>query len=133
MSDEEKPWSEEDQQWLDSVEPPALRAIAKRHGRPLFAIVWQAGMIGEALNRAHAHTQGVSKWGMRRDVQGLTASIQVLAGAMDLLCKAALSGYGRTIGQFTECKQDIERCMALGQVAQAANDRVSKGGIILDS
>jgi hypothetical protein len=126
-------WNAEDQAWLERVKPEVLQAVAKRHGRTLFALVWQTEMIQGALNVMVQNAEGISKWGMQRQAEGLMQVAQVLSSAADQMCKTALAGHGLALEQFAECKQDIERAMALAQGAKGPKDRVSKGGIILDS
>ena len=115
--------SEEDIKWLKGVHEP-LQPVAKRHGKSLFQIVIQAGIISEALGKISAQGRGNRAIG-----QG----IMVLMGSTDDLCKRALAGGGHTIAQFVECKGDIERIIALASVTHKPGDRISAGGIILDS
>jgi len=115
--------SEEDIKWVKGVHEP-LQPVAKRHGKSLFQIVIQAGMISEALGRIAAQGRGNRAIG-----QG----VMVLLGATDDLCKRALAGGGHTLPQFIECKGDIERVIALASAVHKPGDRISTGGIILDS
>ena len=131
----EQAWSPEDTEWLKGVQPEALQLVAKRHGRTLFAITWQAGMISEGIGRLHHGATSVAKWGMKRQVTEMLSALQVLMQITDQLCKTALAGYGLKAEQLLECKADIERAMALAQGGKQLQqgERVSKGGIILDS
>jgi hypothetical protein len=49
------------------------------------------------------------------------------------MCKTALSGHGKSLGQFIECKQDIERAMSLAKGGKPTGENVSPSGIILNS
>jgi hypothetical protein len=115
--------SEADIIWLKGVHEP-LQPVARRHGKSLFQIVIQAGLISEALGRISAQGRGN---------RAIRQGIMVLMGSTDDLCKRALAGGGYTMAQFVECKGDIERVIALASAAHKPGDRISAGGIILDS
>ena len=116
----EVPWTEADEKWLGSISPDWLRPIAKRHGRVLFQIVMQAGTIGESLGQIQGAAQQVAKWGQRRHVEVFmraTAQIQKVAHHM---CIGALQGHKLSMGQFMQCKTDVERAAALATGADGA-------------
>ena len=124
MMEETKPQATEEEAWLLTI-PEALRPTAQRHGRPLFEFTMHLGAINHALGILQRQGRG------NRAVQ---QALFVLQGAMDMLAKGALTAQGKTTANFIECKEDIERAAALADPAtRGLEDRVSKGGIILDS
>src|SRR5574341_2051996 len=122
-------WSEEDAQWLAAIQPPQLQGVAKQHGRKLYAITWQAGMLSEGLGQLAIHTQNISKWGMKRDVQGLMRCLQVMQAVGNTLIAELLHAHQLSMEQFRACKADIERTMSLAQPMPPANE--AGGRIIL--
>lgn len=135
VEDLTKEWTEEDKDWLTKVRPEELIPVAALHGRRLFALVWQSGMIGEALQRMMQATAHISKWGMKRDVQQLSTAVNVLQGATNRMATDVLGYLGKDLAAFHACKQDVERTMSLAQGGKLVQqgERVSKSGIILDS
>ena len=111
-------WSEEDQAWLGEKVPEAMRTIAVRHGRQLFTLVMQAGAANHCIGVLLANIQ------VREGKQ----MVAVLAGTMDEMCKRVLVGEGRTMEQFNECKQDVERMAELIAAKPKEGRKVSKGG-----
>lgn len=117
-------WSEEDRDWLKKHVPEELQTIAVRHGRQLYTIVMQAGAATFALTTLSANIRHPQ----------LSPMIVTLTKIFDQFCQRAVKGAGCTVEQFHECKNDIERLAALKDAGQRLpGERVSKGGIILDS
>lgn len=131
----ELPMSEEDIKWLASVRPEELQPIARRHGRKMFACVWNAGMISETLGRLANTAMHVQKWGQKRYANEIGQAIPVLQVSIDQMTRLAIQGMGKELKDFMECKADIERTMSLLQGGKQVQEgeRVSRGGIILDS
>ena len=117
-------WSAEDRVWLAEKVPEGFRPVAARWGRALYQICMSAGMAQFILTTFAANVRHPQ----------LTPMISNLAPIMDGLCRGALKGEGKTLKEFQECKTDLERVMALMDAGQRLpGDRVSKGGIVLDS
>ena len=124
MNDVAAGWSEEDRDWLKKHVPEELQTIAVRHGRQLFSIVMQAGAAIFALTTLNANIRHPQ----------LSPMIATLTKIFDQFCQRAVKGAGCTVEQFHECKGDIERLAALRDTGnKKVGERVSKGGIILDS
>ncbi len=116
-------WPEVDKQWL-SRQPTQLQHVAVRHGRELYTLVMNAGMVSFVLTTLH----GNIKHGEARQM------LQNVARVVDLFVKKILPTIGKDTKQFAECQQDIERLAQLQDPeGKLAGARVSKGGIILDS
>lgn len=109
----EVPWTAADEAWLGSINPEWLRPIAKRHGRVLFQIVMQAGVIGESLGAIQASAQQVAKWGQKRHVEAFLMASARIQQVAHHLCLTALAGHKLDMRRFMECKQDVERAGAL--------------------
>lgn len=117
-------WSDKDKNWLNVHVPGNLRTIAARHGRELFSLVMQAGAATHVLTVLHSNVKHPELQSMLRN----------LTKMMDSLCQKAIKGEGLTLQQFVECKRDVERMAVLQDSGnRLPGDRVSKGGIILDS
>ncbi len=119
-----KDWSEEDKAWLAKHVPEMLRTVAVRHGRPLFQVVMSAGAAEYALTwlaQTARHPEVAQK-------------LAVLSGVFDTFCKKAIRGVGKEEKDFHECKADVERVAALKDTGKGGpNEKVSKGGIVLNS
>lgn len=117
-------WSEEDRDWLKKHVPEELQTIAVRHGRQLFSLVMQAGAATFALTTLNANIRHPQ----------LSPMIATLTKIFDQFCQRAVKEAGCTVEQFHECKGDIERLAALRDAGnKKVGERISKGGIILDS
>lgn len=116
-------WPADDRVWLAEKVPEVLQPIAARHGKALYQICMSA-LVAQQMLTIIAQVPNRAIQRVARDL----ASIQ------DGLCRGALKGEGKTLPQFHECKRDVERIVALMEHGQhAPGDRVSPGGIILDS
>lgn len=128
----EELWSEADEEWGKELDV-GLLPIAKRHGAKMFKLVWQSGMANEALQHvvmvANGLKPSIHHRGMAQDL-GKAASM--LATSMNALAQSKLEDMGKNMGHFNECKQDIERLMALRQGGMSEG-QVSPSGIILQS
>lgn len=114
----------EEEKWLQTL-PEALRPTAQRHGRPLFEFTMRLGAVNHALGILQRQGRGNRAVGQ---------ALFVLQGAMDALAKGSIAGMEKQVKDYLECKEDIERAAALADPAtRLPSDRVSKGGIILDS
>lgn len=116
-------WSEEDMKWLEGKVQEHLQPIAARHGRLLFSIVINAGQAEFLLTTLHANA-GI------REVKLMIRSLTTL---MNWFSNETLRGHEIPHAKFLECKQDIERVMALKLGMVASGEQLSKGGIILNS
>lgn len=124
LTEATKDWSEEDKAWLEKHVPDTLKTIAVRHGRQLYTIVMQAGAATFALTTLHANVRHPQ----------LSQMIGTLTKLFDQFCQRAVKGANHNIEQFIECKADIERLASLQDSgAKLPGERVSAGGIILDS
>ena len=118
-------WSTEDRVWLAEKVPEALRPTAAIHGKPLYQITFSALVAQQLLS------QLVQLAGGNRQILNILAQ---LASIQDGLCKGALKGEGKTLKEFHLCRRDAERVLALMDHGQLRpGDRVSPGGIVLDS
>lgn len=118
-------WTELDKEWLEKHVPEILRPAAVRHGRKLFQLVMMAGACNHAL---------IVIGNQARGNRAVSQASFVLQNSLDTMAKALLIGNGHTGEQYNECKEDVERIAALADNgSRQPNDKVSKGGIILNS
>lgn len=117
-------WSAEDQAWLGKL-PPELQGVAADAGRDLLQIVMQAGAVSYAL--------GVLWRQVGRNTQGREATVMVQQ-TLDSLCRRAVAGAGKEMGDFAAVKAGVEAVAAMGgEVLQKPEGmRVNPGGILLD-
>jgi len=114
----------EEERWLQNV-PEALKPLVERHGPRLFRLTMSLGAINHALGI-------VARQG--RGNRAIGQALFVLQGAIDGLAKESIAGMEKQVKDYLECKEDIERAAALADPGQRLpSDRLSKGGIILDS
>lgn len=117
-------WAVEDKNWLNVHVPMNLRTVAARHGRQLFTLVMRAGATSHCLSTLAVNVQHME----------LKKMLSLVGKTVDELLQAVLKAQGNSIEQFKECQRDIERVAALQDAGQRLpGERVSKGGIILDS
>lgn len=114
-----------DERWIRETVPEVLQGVARRHGKGLFMIVMQAGTSGVALGKIASQGRGNRTIGQ---------AVGVLQQTLDYLCRGALRGAGKTLKDFHDCQRDVELIGSLSNGGQVApGERVSKGGIVLDS
>jgi hypothetical protein len=120
-----KGWTPEELAWLASV-PEALQPVARRNGKLLFCLAMQNGVTQVAVNRLASQLRG--------NRAGMTALRQV-AATLDDLCKTTLRLSGRSIADMRGCQRECEvaHSLATGGKQLKEGDRVSPGGILLDS
>ena len=123
VEDATKDWSEKDKEWLEKHCPTRLKTIAVRHGRGMFQLVMRAGACTYALSLLAANARN----------SAVNAPLQMLGKSMDQMCQELIAAKGYTLEQFFECKQDVERVGELLAAGSNPDERISKGGIILDS
>lgn len=116
-------WSPEDIAWLKKL-PEQLQPLAVRHGREVWSLAMQLG--------AARHAFGILLAQVRGNRAATTAS-NMLAKVSDDLLKQVLRARGIPLQKLLECHADIERLASLAGGALAPGDRVSKGGILLNS
>lgn len=117
-------WSQEDIAWLARLAEP-MRPLAIRHGRKLWSLTMQANALQHSLGILGSQGRGN----------------RAIAGAANMISKCyndaatlALQAIGKSMADFQECRGDIERLIALlDSGVRKAGERVSKGGIVLDS
>lgn len=116
-------WSEEDRVWLSKV-PKELKPIAQRHGRAMFQVVMYSG----AVNHGFAVVGKIGGGDPR-----IAKAMGVMGKGFEFITLQAIEGLGG-IERFKECKEDVERMLELAaQTRPLPGERISKGGIILDS
>lgn len=122
IEDATKDWSEADREWLSKHCPERMRTIAVRHGRGMFQLVMRAGACTYALTLLAGNVKHPQ----------LRPPILLLQRSLDQMCQELIAAKGLKVEQFMECRADVER---LGELMSAGDpgERISKGGIILDS
>lgn len=118
-------WSDVDKEWLEKHVPENIKPVAVRHGRKLFQLVMMAGACNRALIVIGSQARGN---------KAIAQASFVLQQTLDTMARALLLNNELTDQMFLECKGDIERIAALADNgARQPNDKMSKGGIILNS
>lgn len=120
-----KSWKPEDVAWLATV-PEMLQGVARRHGRELFSIAMQSGGVMHAFGILNSQTRGN---------RACAQACAVIGKSYDDLVKALLGKMGVKVEDLLACRRDIELVASLvdGGKQRQAGERMSKGGIILDS
>jgi len=115
----------EQEVWL-ARQPEVFHPTIARHGRPLYSLVMQVGAINHALGV-------LSRQG--RGNRAIRQAAEVIQKMLDDIGQGVLSRDGKTVKDFMECKEDIERIAALlaGSLTLPGDQAVSPGGIILNS
>ena len=122
----------EEAKWL-ARQPEEFHQLIERHGRPLYTLVMQCGAINHALGVLGRQGRG------NRAIGQATLVIQQM---LDEIGKGVLGRDGKSVKDFMDCKEDIERIAALLDSSQALpgdrrgspDEQVrSPGGIILNS
>lgn len=119
-------WSAEDQAWFAQL-PELHQITARRHGRVLWSLSMNAGVVGHALGIILRQSRGN---------RAVLQAVQTLQVVLNELIKGCLRPNGLTPKHVQECQGDIERAASLataGGQKGAAGAAVSKGGIILNS
>lgn len=120
-------WTEEERAWLATV-PEALKNVAKNRGKFLFCLTLQVG-IGQTAVNILASIRG------RENRRFVLPHLQRLVPVLDDLTKVALASKGLTVQDMLDCRRELEvaHSLANGGKQVQPGERVSKGGIILDS
>lgn len=120
-------WTAEERAWLKTV-PEALQNVAKSRGKMLFCITMQSGTAQTAVN-VLANIRG------RESRRYVVPHLQRLVYVLDDMTKSLLAAHGFTVQDMIECRKELEIAFSLanGGKQTQPGERVSKGGIILNS
>lgn len=120
-------WSAADRAWLDGQVPGQIRHLAVKHGRLLTQWVLNAGNSSYALGVLSRQTRGNQAAG-----KAIAVTQGILNGFLTDLVTLHFGQDG--VKQFMTIKAEFDIALALQDIGQQKEgDRVSKGGIILDS
>jgi hypothetical protein len=114
-------WTAEDERWLQSV-PMELRNTAKEHGKVIFQLTMQQGILDVAFSK------------LARMLQGNAAAdkaLRVISTCLADLTARILVTDGKTGADVIRCSRDIELVAQLMDGGQEG--KRSPSGIILNS
>lgn len=114
-------WSPADEEWLTKSVPAEFHSIARRWGKVLFVMAFNANVAHEGLATLLRRCRGNRE---------LEPCVHAIGNSMNEFVGNWCSASGTPPKDFLECRADIDRAV---QIAQAAGDkRRSPGGIILN-
>lgn len=116
-------WSQEDLALLKGL-PEEMQLVARRYGRVVWTLTMHSGAVQQGILIINAQARGNRR---------IAEALAVISKAFNDTCLRALLGAGRSSRELFECRADLERLQSLMQGGKQPGDRVSKGGILLDS